>query len=51
MELTTISARFFLVRRAVTRWNQRRLTGALQAFTHHELDVRDRAGVLELVRI
>ncbi len=32
-----------------TRWNQRRLAGALKRFTHHELDMRDRAGVLALV--
>src|SRR6476619_6391541 len=32
-----------------TRWNQRRLAGTLEAFNHHELDVRDRAGVLALV--
>jgi CDP-paratose 2-epimerase len=33
-----------------TRWNQERLERGLDRFTHHELDVRDRAGVLELVR-
>lgn len=32
-----------------TRWNQRRLESTLQTFTHHELDIRDRAGVLRLV--
>ncbi len=32
-----------------TRWNQRRLTTELPAFTHHELDIRDRDGVLALV--
>jgi CDP-paratose 2-epimerase len=32
-----------------TRWNQRRLETTLQGFVHHELDVRDRAGVLALV--
>jgi CDP-paratose 2-epimerase len=32
-----------------TRWQQRRLASTLQRFTHHELDIRDRAGVLELV--
>src|SRR5687768_542786 len=32
-----------------TRWNQRRLQKTLRAFTHHELDIRDRAGVLRLV--
>lgn len=33
-----------------TRWNQRRLSDSLTNFTHHEVDVRNRAGVLELVR-
>ena len=32
-----------------TRWNQQRLAAALARFTHHELDIRDRAGVLKLV--
>jgi CDP-paratose 2-epimerase len=32
-----------------TRWNQQRLLGTLKGFTHHELDIRDRAGVLQLV--
>ncbi|MEZ5430350.1 MAG: NAD-dependent epimerase/dehydratase family protein [Verrucomicrobiales bacterium] len=32
-----------------TRWNQRRLEGSLQDFTHHEVDIRDRAGVLSLL--
>ncbi len=29
-----------------TRWNQRRLLAACPNFTHHELDIRDRAAVL-----
>jgi CDP-paratose 2-epimerase len=29
-----------------TRWNQRRLESTCKHFTHHELDVRDRQGVL-----
>jgi len=33
-----------------TRWNQHRLATELKGFTHHELDIRDRAGVLALVR-
>jgi len=33
-----------------TRWNQRRLEQGLKGFSHHELDIRDRAGVLALVR-
>jgi CDP-paratose 2-epimerase len=32
-----------------TRWNERRLQKTLPRFTHHELDIRDRTGVLELV--
>jgi CDP-paratose 2-epimerase len=32
-----------------TRWNQQRLQRAIPDFVHHEMDVRDRAGVLELV--
>ena len=31
------------------RWNQRRLQADLPRFVHHELDVRDRAGVATLV--
>lgn len=33
-----------------TRWNQRRLERSLPGFVHHEMDVRDRAAVLALVR-
>lgn len=33
-----------------TRWNQRRLAHALPRFRHHELDVRDRPGIQELVK-
>jgi CDP-paratose 2-epimerase len=32
-----------------TRWNQQRLATQLKNFTHHELDIRDRQGVLDLV--
>lgn len=32
-----------------TRWNQARLVSELQDFTHHELDIRDRTAVRELV--
>ncbi len=32
-----------------TRWNQRRLAEVLPRFEHHELDIRDREGVLKLV--
>src|SRR3954471_754737 len=33
-----------------TRWNQQRLTRELPGFVHHELDIRDRAGVLAWIR-
>jgi CDP-paratose 2-epimerase len=33
-----------------TRWNQRRLQEELPGFVHHELDIRDRQGVLALVK-
>lgn len=32
-----------------TRWNQKRLETTIKNFVHHELDVRDRAGVLKLI--
>ncbi len=32
-----------------TRWNQRRLQATCRRFRHHELDIRDRRGVLECV--
>lgn len=32
-----------------TRWNQRRLEVQLEHFQHHELDIRDRKGVLTLM--
>jgi CDP-paratose 2-epimerase len=33
-----------------TRWNQQRLQKDLKSFTHHELDLRDRQGILDKVR-
>ncbi|MEY4940042.1 MAG: hypothetical protein RIQ93_1777 [Verrucomicrobiota bacterium] len=33
-----------------TRWNQQRLVEELPGFVHHEIDIRDRAGVQALVR-
>ena len=33
-----------------TRWNQLRLASKLPVFAHQELDIRDRAGILDLVR-
>lgn len=32
-----------------TRWNQNRLEQELKHFVHHELDIRDRQGVMELI--
>jgi len=32
-----------------TRWNQKRLEATLRGFRHHELDIRDRVGVLQLI--
>ena len=34
-----------------TRWNQIRLLGEIPGFTHHELDIRDRQGILDLLGI
>lgn len=33
-----------------TRWNQHRLSSAIKNFQHHELDIRDRQGVLNLIK-
>jgi CDP-paratose 2-epimerase len=33
-----------------TRWNQHRLEQAIHGFVHHELDIRDRRGILGLVK-
>lgn len=33
-----------------TRWNQHRLEQILPDFTHHELDMRDREGIIQLVK-
>jgi len=33
-----------------TRWNQSRLAKEIAGFEHHELDIRDRAGVRELIK-
>jgi CDP-paratose 2-epimerase len=32
-----------------TRWNQHRLQETLKGFVHHELDIRDREGILNLI--
>jgi CDP-paratose 2-epimerase len=33
-----------------TRWNQERLQSSLKGFVHHEVDIRDRVAVLELMQ-
>ena len=33
-----------------TRWNQKRIVGLIDGFTHHEIDIRDRAGITDLIR-
>lgn len=33
-----------------TRWNQKRLHDELKNFNHHELDIRDRSGILSLIK-
>ncbi|MEL6492010.1 MAG: NAD-dependent epimerase/dehydratase family protein [Cyanobacteria bacterium J06621_3] len=33
-----------------TRWNQQRLQSSIKMFVHHELDIRDRLGVLDLLK-
>jgi CDP-paratose 2-epimerase len=33
-----------------TRWNQHRLEAQINGFVHHELDIRDRRGVLDLLK-
>jgi CDP-paratose 2-epimerase len=33
-----------------TRWNQQRLQHAIKSFVHHELDIRDRQGILDLLK-
>ena len=32
-----------------TRWNQQRLQSLIKDFTHHEVDIRDRQGILNLI--
>ncbi len=32
-----------------TRWNQNRLSEQISSFKHHELDIRDRNAVIELI--
>jgi len=33
-----------------TRWNQHRLENSIKGFVHHELDIRDRQSVLDLLK-
>lgn len=32
-----------------TRWNQKRLAETIKGFVHHEVDIRDRQGILDLI--
>lgn len=41
--------RDFFGEKGDTRWNQHRLEATCRHFSHHELDIRDRAGVLALM--
>ena len=50
MALITISAPNFSAPSGDTRWNQACLTREIPSFVHHELDIRNREGVLALVR-
>jgi CDP-paratose 2-epimerase len=33
-----------------TRWNQKRLSESISDFQHHEIDIRDRTGILNLIK-
>jgi len=33
-----------------TRWNQQRLVNEFKGFTHHEIDIRDRQGIKEIIK-
>ena len=41
---------FFFGAKGDTRWNQEKLAGALKNFQHIELDIRNRAGVIQIVK-
>lgn len=41
---------FFFGATGDTRWNQRRLLSKHKNFKHHEMDIRDRAGILEFIK-
>lgn len=41
---------FFFGAQGSTRWNQARLEECLPNFTHHEIDIRDRPAILELIK-
>ena len=49
MASTITSAPFFFGEAGDTRWNQARLLRDVPGFVHHELDIRNRQSVLELV--
>lgn len=41
----------FFGERGDTRWNQQRLQSGLANFIHHEVDIRDRQGVLDILQM
>jgi CDP-paratose 2-epimerase len=45
-----ITSAVFFGPKGDTRWNQHRLELAIKGFVHHELDIRDRQGVLGLLK-
>ena len=40
----------FFGKQGDTRWNQMRLQQDINNFKHHEIDIRDRVGILDLIR-
>lgn len=40
----------FFGNQASTRWNQQRLCTEFRSFTHHELDIRERTKILDLIK-
>ena len=50
MELTNNQRAVFFGPKGDTRWNQDRLQSEIKGFVHHELDIRDRQGILNLVK-
>jgi CDP-paratose 2-epimerase len=42
---------YFFGKPGDTRWNQNRLENSLQSFCHHEIDIKDRVNILDLIKI